>query len=97
MSSTDIKKHLTNLFDKGGIKLSPRVGKKSPARLPMKTAKNDRTPTGARSKKPTRSTEQDYVQTFTPHPLPYQGLYTDEDSLEQPSQLKYVPSTTTPS
>lgn len=41
--------------------------------------------------------EQDYTQRFTAHPLPYQGIYTDEDSLEQPSQLKYVPSTTTPS
>jgi hypothetical protein len=44
-----------------------------------------------------RKIEQDYTQIFTPHPLPYKGLYTDEDSLEQPSQLKYVPSTTTPS
>lgn len=41
--------------------------------------------------------EQDYTQVFTSHPLPYQGLYTDDDSLEQPSQLKYVPSITTPS
>ncbi len=62
----------------------------------MTTAKHDRTPTGAQKKKVT-TTEQTYVQIFTPHPLPYQGLYTDEDSLEQPSQLKYVPSTTTPS
>jgi hypothetical protein len=62
----------------------------------MTTAKHDRTPTGAPKKK-VATTEQNYVQIFTPHPLPYQGLYTDEDSLEQPSQLKYVPSTTTPS
>ncbi len=40
--------------------------------------------------------EREYQQTFTPHPLPYQGLYTDADSLEQPSALKYVPSTSTP-
>ncbi len=68
---------------------------KSPARLPMTTAKHDRMPTGAQKKKITVD-EQNYVQIFTPHPLPYQGLYTDEDSLEQPSQLIYVPSTTTP-
>jgi len=40
--------------------------------------------------------EREYQQMFTPHPLPYQGLYTDADSLEQPSALKYVPSTSTP-
>jgi hypothetical protein len=48
------------------------------------------------SKHPTK-TEQDYVQIFSPHSLPYRGLYTEEDTLEQPSQLIYVPSTTTPS
>jgi len=62
----------------------------------MKTAKHDRTPTGKRTKARPKNTEQDYLQIFTPHPLPYQGLYTEEDSLEQPSQLKYVSSTTTP-
>lgn len=41
--------------------------------------------------------EQDYTRMFTAYPLPYQGLYTDDDSLEQPSQLKSVPSITTPS
>jgi len=40
--------------------------------------------------------EQKYQQLFTPHLLPRQGLYTDADSLEQPSALKYVPSTATP-
>lgn len=40
--------------------------------------------------------EMDYRQLFTPLPLPYQGVYTDDDSLEQPSALKYVPATTTP-
>ena len=71
--------------------------KKLPERLPMKTANNDRTPTGKRIKTQPAMTEKNYLQIFTPHPLPYQGLYTEEDSLEQPSQLKYVPSTTTPS
>jgi hypothetical protein len=45
------------------------------------------------SKKPL---ERQYEGIFTPHPLPYQGVYTDEDSLEQPSALKYVPTTSTP-
>lgn len=49
------------------------------------------------SKKARESTvEQEYNSVFLPHPLPYQGLYTDEDSLEQPSALKYVPTTATP-
>jgi hypothetical protein len=40
--------------------------------------------------------EEDYSRVFTPHPLPYHGIFTEQDSLEQPSQLIYVPSTTTP-
>ena len=64
--------------------------RKSSARRPM------RTPTVKETKHPTK-TEKDYVQIFTPHSLPYKGLYTEEDTLEQPSQLIYVPSTTTPS
>jgi len=43
-----------------------------------------------------RKVEREYRQMFTPHPLPYQGLYTDEDSLEQPSELIYVPATSSP-
>ena len=62
----------------------------------MKTAKNDRAPTGNRTKTRPTTTEQNYLRIFTPHPLPYQSLYTEEDSLEQPSQLKYVSTTTTP-
>jgi hypothetical protein len=44
-----------------------------------------------------RPVEKQYLKVFSPHPLPFQGLYTDEDSLEQPSALKYVPTTATPS
>ncbi len=40
--------------------------------------------------------EKEYLETFAPHPLPYQELYTDEDSLEQPSPLKVVFTTATP-
>ena len=39
--------------------------------------------------------ERDYQRIFIPHQLPYQGIITEDDSLEQPSPLKYVPSTTT--
>jgi len=63
----------------------------------MKTARDNGMPKSKKAKQGPATIEQNYVQLFTPHPLPYQGLYTDEDSLEQPSQLKYVPSTTTPS
>ncbi len=48
------------------------------------------------AQKAQKALEVDYLKLFTPLPLPYQGVYTDEDSLEQPSALKYVPSTTTP-
>jgi len=40
--------------------------------------------------------EELYRKIFIGMPLPNRGLYRDEDSLEQPSALKYVPSTTTP-
>jgi hypothetical protein len=46
---------------------------------------------------PTVATEEQYRQFFAPFMLPSRGLYTDQDSLEQPSALKYVPNTTTPS
>jgi hypothetical protein len=41
-----------------------------------------------------KTIEKEYRTVFSPIPLPSQGQYTDEDSLEQPSALKYVPSTT---
>jgi hypothetical protein len=41
--------------------------------------------------------ERNYQTVFVSFPLPYQGLYTEDDSLEQPSAYKYVPSTATPS
>ncbi len=43
-----------------------------------------------------KTLEREYQQLFTPHLLPYHGLYTDEDNLEQPSALKAYPTTTTP-
>lgn len=46
--------------------------------------------------KKSKAIEREYQQTFTPNPLPYRGLYTDPDSLEQPSALKNVPTTSAP-
>lgn len=43
-----------------------------------------------------RTLEHEHGRIFLPVPLPYQGLYTDDDSLEQPSALKVYPTTTTP-
>lgn len=63
------------------------VKKVSPTREAMKTKKEN----GRR-----RGIEREYETVFSPHPLPYQGIYTDEDSLEQPSALRYVPTTATP-
>jgi hypothetical protein len=62
----------------------------------MKKQKQGRPHTKARTKTPTKTIEREYQETFTPRTLPYQGLYTDEDSLEQPSELEYVPTTATP-
>jgi hypothetical protein len=57
----------------------------------------ERRPPVKKLKKPRKhAIEREYESVFSPHPLPYQGIYTDDDSLEQPSALKYVPSTTTP-
>jgi hypothetical protein len=54
-------------------------------------------PKNALEATPAKKLEQAYLQLFTSNPLPSHGLYTDEDSLEQPSALKYVPSTSNPS
>ena len=51
----------------------------------------------ARNRKNIPNIENDYLQVFVPRPLLSQGLYTDEDSLEQPSELQDVPSTSAPS
>jgi TorA maturation chaperone TorD len=40
--------------------------------------------------------EREYEEIFVPHNLPYQGIYTDRDSLEQPSALEVVPTTASP-
>jgi len=50
------------------------------------------------TKKPAQmlSFDEQYRQVFTPFPLPYHDIFTDADSLEQPSAQKYVPSTTMP-
>ncbi len=40
--------------------------------------------------------EQDYVRLFTVPAAPHQCFYSDDYNLQQPSALKYVPSTTNP-
>jgi hypothetical protein len=62
----------------------------------MKTAAQTKVPSGKRAKVAV-SSEELYLQIFTPRDRSCEGLYTDQDSLEQPSQLIHVPSTTTPS
>lgn len=49
-----------------------------------------------KEKKKERQIERDYRTVFSPISLPYQGIFTDEDSLEQPSALRYVPTTAAP-
>ncbi len=40
--------------------------------------------------------QRQHKDIFVPYQLPYQGLYTDRDSLEQPSALESVPTTASP-
>ncbi|HXP78798.1 MAG TPA: hypothetical protein VN976_02745 [Verrucomicrobiae bacterium] len=66
-----------------------------------KSTRGDKKDTPARrtvkkqAKKSTKkSLAREYRLVFSPPSLPYEGQYADEDSLEQPSALRYVPSTT---
>jgi hypothetical protein len=68
-----------------------------------KYAKSDKKVSTARRtmKKQSKKTKKsrlvtEYRTVFSPLPLPFGEHYTDEDSLEQPSALRYVPSTTRP-
>jgi hypothetical protein len=70
------------------MKKTPRCGKVVLRRVTTVKKKNE---------KPGESTlEQEYVGVFQPHVLPHQGLFTDNNSLEQPSPLTDYPSTATP-
>jgi hypothetical protein len=40
--------------------------------------------------------ENEYVRLFTIPDAPHEAFYSDDYNLEQPSALKYVPSTTEP-
>ncbi len=40
--------------------------------------------------------EKEYMTIFSPNKPPSQGADTDAESLEQPSELKYVQTTATP-
>ncbi len=70
------------------------LGKKDPDRSRRSTVK--KTPKNVPETKTAKELELAYLQLFTSNPLPSHGLYTDDDSLEQPSALKYVPSTSNP-
>jgi|ERR1700677_4175745 hypothetical protein len=85
-------KKLTNRLSKSCYKLGPRAKNAESRHVMTKQTK-------PQSKKQTGPSplERDYLQTFIPRQLPYQGLYTDEDSLEQPSELMDVPSISVPS
>jgi hypothetical protein len=45
---------------------------------------------------PQSQLERQFQKLFTAFPMPSHGLYTESDSLEQPSAQKYVPSITVP-
>jgi hypothetical protein len=75
--------------NKGGtMRRRTRSGKTAVARKKLKKRKQ--------IKKTMSPIERKYQRIFTPNILPSHGLRTDEDSLEQPSELKDVDSTTIP-
>lgn len=77
------------------IKLATRNRLKSlpPAKGRMKNRGKTTMPSMARQ---SAKIEEEYVRTFAVPQNPQQSFYADDYSLEQPSALKYVPSTTSP-
>ena len=57
---------------------------------------NNQTTSKVRSKGQPATIEDEYLRVFTSIPLQNHGPYGDNYSLEQPSELKYMPSTTSP-
>lgn len=53
-------------------------------------------PKGHSALKRQQALEHEHGKLFSPISLPYQGIYTDEDSLEQPSAFKLFPTTASP-
>jgi hypothetical protein len=76
-----------------GIKQSLITGAKSPHSEGFRVKKQVKTKmSNARPAK----IEQEYVRLFTVPQIPRQYFHSDDYNLEQPSALKYVPSTTSP-
>jgi hypothetical protein len=91
MKATAKKK--TQPSSRHGIKQSLKVGAKSPHSEGFRVKKQVKTKmTNARPV----TIEQEYVRLFTVPQTPHQCFYSDDYNLEQPSALKYVPSTTAP-
>jgi hypothetical protein len=84
-------KKLTTRSSESCYKLGPRP--KGAARHAM----TKQTKSQGKKKATPSLLEHEYLQTFTPRKLPHQELYTDADSLEQPSELMDVPSISVPS
>lgn len=54
-------------------------------------------PVGRKRRKAHETTlEMEYIGVFRPSPLPFQEVYTENETLEQPSPLTDYPSTATP-
>jgi len=87
-------KNETNLASKSSKKRAKQLRtQRNPIKgVAMKTRK-DKMPETQKDK----TLQVQYQKLFTSFPLPYNGLYTDEDSLEQPSAFKYVLTNATPS
>jgi hypothetical protein len=91
--STSTKKSASQR-NKRAIKLSTE--KAAEAARPVRAmVKRQEIHTMQPKKRPTTIADE-YLRVFKYHPSPNQGMYTDHDSLEQPSELRYVLSTTSP-
>jgi hypothetical protein len=88
-----IVKNKTQPANGHGIKQSTKRGTESSrsVRLRMK----DQVKTTMSDVRP-KTIEQEYVRLFTVPQTPHPCFYSDNYNLEQPSALKYVPSTTAP-
>lgn len=91
-----MKQNVKNLMPKRGdrgIKRSTKIAGKSSRPVGVKV--KNQVKMKSSKDRPVRI-ENEYVRLFTIPDAPHEAFYSDDYNLEQPSALKYVPSTTEP-
>jgi hypothetical protein len=88
------RKKLAQIANGRAIKLATQKTAKSaqPERTPVKS----NTVSKMQHKKPATTIAEQYLRLFTSHPLANQDFHTENGSLEQPSELRYTHSTSSP-